>query len=43
LAGTNQHLGTTSWLGLTNAPVVVGNQNEVILWPVSGSTFYRLK
>jgi len=39
----NGVLGTTNWLGVTNATVVVGGENQVIISPPTGNTYYRLK
>jgi len=32
-----------SWSGVTNAPVVVGGEKQVILSPPAGNRFFRLK
>ena len=39
----NPALGTAPWLDVTNVPVVVGNENQVIISPSNGSRFYRLE
>jgi len=31
------------WAGVTNVPVVVGSENQVIVSPPAGNKFYRLK
>ena len=38
----NSALGTTNWLSVTNSPVQVGEQLQVILQPPTGNRFYRL-
>jgi hypothetical protein len=38
----NGVLGTTNWVGVTNAPVQVGEQLQVMLSPLAGNSFYRL-
>jgi len=38
----NSALGTTNWSSVTNSPVQVGQQLQVILQPVAGNRFYRL-
>jgi hypothetical protein len=40
---TNASLRTTNWVTLTNAPVVVGSSNRLVLPASGGSVFYRLK
>lgn len=32
-----------TWASVTNVPVVVGNENQVIIAPPQGNRFYRLK
>src|SRR5438128_2140373 len=39
----NPLLGNPSWTGVTNVPVVVGSENQVIVSPPVGNKFYRLK
>jgi hypothetical protein len=39
----NSAPGNTNWTDVANAPVVVGNEKQVIVTPSAGSTFYRLK
>jgi len=34
--------GTTNWFNVTNAPSVVGDENQVLVSP-SGTRLYRLK
>jgi hypothetical protein len=38
----NSVIGTTNWLGATNAVSVVGSENQIIVAPPVGNTFYRL-
>ncbi|MBI3852010.1 MAG: putative Ig domain-containing protein [Verrucomicrobia bacterium] len=38
----NFRLGTTNWNDVTNAVTVVGTNNQVILPPLAGNSFYRL-
>jgi hypothetical protein len=33
----------TGWLSVTNNPVVVGSENQVIIAPPAGNKFFRLK
>jgi hypothetical protein len=39
----NGVLGTTNWAAVTNTPVVVGGENQVIISPPTGNKYYRLK
>lgn len=39
----NSALGTTNWVDMPAAPVVVNGQNQVIVLPSLGNSFYRLK
>ena len=39
----NSDFSTTNWSSLTNAPMVVGSQNQIILSPPNRRGFYRLK
>lgn len=39
----NSALGNTNWTEVGNAPVVVGDEKQVIVTPSIGNTFYRLK
>jgi hypothetical protein len=32
-----------TWTGVTNTPVVVGSENQLIIAPPTGNRFYRLK
>jgi len=34
---------SATWAGVTNAPVVVGSENQVTISPPVGNRFYRLK
>jgi hypothetical protein len=38
----NGSLGTTNWVGVSNAPVQVGQQWQLIALPPAGNKFYRL-
>ena len=38
----NAVVGTTNWLGVTNAVSVVGSENQIIVAPPAGNQFYRL-
>jgi hypothetical protein len=38
----NPDLNTTNWVSLTNGPVSVGSQSEVVIPPPAGKMFYRL-
>jgi hypothetical protein len=38
----NSILGTTNWVNTDHAVDVVGSQNQVIISPLTGDTFYRL-
>lgn len=38
----NSDLGSTNWVSVTNAPVVVNNQEQVILGTSTAGTFFRL-
>jgi hypothetical protein len=38
----NAALGNTNWLGVTNTPVVVGNEKQVTVAPPAGNRFFRL-
>ena len=38
----NGVLGTTNWVSVTNSPVQVGSQLQVIVQPPSGNRFFRL-
>ena len=38
----NAGLTTTNWLAVTNPPVVVGDEKQVVVSPTSGQNFYRL-
>ena len=38
----NGALGNTNWLGVTNVPIVVGSEKQVIVAPPTGNRFYRL-
>lgn len=38
----NSALGTTNWVSVTNSPVQVGAQLQVIVQPPAGNRFYRL-
>lgn len=42
LLQTNASLRTTNWVTLTNAPVVVGSSNQVVLPAPANPLFYRL-
>jgi hypothetical protein len=39
----NPAIGTSDWSVVTNAPKVVGTENQVILLPPTGNRFFRLK
>src|SRR5437867_8804162 len=39
----NSDLNTVSWTGVTNVPVVVGGEDQLIISQPDGSRFYRLK
>ena len=39
----NPVLGSTNWFRVTNAPIVVGSENQVIVARAVGARFYRLK
>lgn len=39
----NSSLATANWNSVTNVPIVVGGQNQVIIAPPAGNWFYRLK
>ena len=39
----SRDLSATNWITVTNAPTVVGQQNEVILTRAPGNRFYRLQ
>jgi hypothetical protein len=38
----NAAVGTTNWSGVTNPVSVVGSENQVIIAPSLGNSFYRL-
>ena len=39
---SNSLLGTTHWIDVTNVPVLVNNQNQVIFSTATGNNFFRL-
>ncbi len=39
----NAALGTTNWVNTATSPIVVGDENQVIVSPPVGRLFYRLK
>jgi hypothetical protein len=39
----NAGLAASNWTGVTNAPAIVGGQNQVTISPASGNMFFRLK
>jgi hypothetical protein len=42
LVQTNTSLRTTNWVTLTNKPVTVGTNNQIILAAPTNNVFYRL-
>ena len=38
----NAALGTTNWSGVTNVPVQVGQEWQILVQPQAGNRFYRL-
>jgi len=39
----NLNLGTTNWTAVTNLPVVIGGEKQVIVAPPAGNRYFRLK
>jgi hypothetical protein len=39
----NANLAATNWVAVTNAPVVVNGEKQVIVTPMVGNRYYRLK
>jgi hypothetical protein len=39
----NPSLSTTNWVGVTNTPVTVGAELQVVISPPAGNRFFRLK
>ena len=39
----NVGLNTTNWTDVGQVPAVVGEENQIIVSPVAGNRFYRLK
>jgi len=39
----NNLLATTNWVGVTNVPIVVGGENQVIISSPAGNNYFRLK
>jgi formylmethanofuran dehydrogenase subunit C len=38
----NSNLATTNWVNVSDAPNLVGSENQVVIIPTAGNNFYRL-
>src|SRR6266478_8862259 len=38
----NSQVGTTNWMSVTNEPLMVGSEKQVLVSPPVGNNFYRL-